>query len=96
MISGVAQVIAMKPIFRSVFSSGFLSCAIACNDATGSTFASAARAVLAPTARKKARRTSSTGNSAFISVASTKSCDSSSGLVARFCSAADSSASCAA
>ncbi len=50
MISGDAQVIAMKPIFRSFFSTGARSCAMACSDVSmpaGSAAAIAARAVLA-------------------------------------------------
>ena len=59
MISGVAQVIGMKPIFSSFFSSAPLSCAMACRLATGSTLAMAAMAVPLPTARRKRRRTAS-------------------------------------
>ncbi len=73
MISGVAQVIGMKPIFRSVFSSAPFSCAMACRLATGSTLAMAAMAVPLPTARRKRRRTSSCGNSALTRVASMNS-----------------------
>jgi hypothetical protein len=83
MISGVAQVMAMKPIFRSFFSSGALSWAMACSEVSapmGSTEAMAARAVLAPTAFRKPRRTLSTGNRALTMAASMKSRDSSSGL----------------
>ena len=74
MISGVAQVIGMKPIFRLVFSSepGFLpaSCAMACMLATGSRLEIAAMAVPLPTARRKRRRTASCGKIALTSVAS--------------------------
>ena len=70
MISGLAQVMGMKPIFSSFFSSGFLSWAMACSDAMGSTLAMAPIAVRRPTALRKARRTGSCGNSALISVAS--------------------------
>jgi hypothetical protein len=73
MISGVAQVMGMKPIFRSFFSSGALSWAMACSAPMGSTLAMAARAVLAPTAFRKPRRTLSTGNSALTRLASMKS-----------------------
>ncbi len=78
MISGVAQVIAMKPIFRSRFSSGpppFAppSCAIASSAPSGSSEVIAARAVVAPTACRKRRRRGSLGSSAFTSVASMKS-----------------------
>ena len=76
MISGVAQVIGMKPILRLVFSSspGFLpaSCAIACMLATGSRLEMAAIAVPLPTARKKRLRTSSCGKMALTKVASMK------------------------
>ena len=77
MISGVAQVMGMKPIFRLVFSRepAFLpaSCAMACMLATGNTLAMAAMAVPLPTARKKSRRTFSCGKIAFIKVASMNS-----------------------
>ena len=56
MMSGVAQVIGMKPIFKLGFSSGPLSWAMACKLATGNTLAMAAMAVFLPTARKKLRR----------------------------------------
>ena len=82
MISGVAQVMAMKPIFRSFFSGVPLSCAMACSEAMGSTEAMAARAVLAPTARKKPRRTLSTGNSALTRLASMNAREASSRLCA--------------
>jgi hypothetical protein len=75
MISGLAQVMAMKPILRSFFSSGPRSCAMACSAPMGSTDAMAARAVLTPTAFRKPRRTLSTGNSALTSAASMKSRD---------------------
>ena len=70
MISGVAQVMGMKPIFRSFFSGAPLSCAIACRLAMGSTLPMAAIAVRRPTARRNLRRCASCGKSAFISVAS--------------------------
>lgn len=70
MISGLAQVMGMKPIFRSFFSRPFFSCAMACKLAIGSTLAMAAIAVRRPTPFRKARRTGSCGNSALISVAS--------------------------
>ncbi|MCY1368026.1 hypothetical protein D9M68_743940 [compost metagenome] len=73
MISGVAQVMGMKPILRLVFSSAPLSCAMACMVPTGSTLAMAAMAVPLPTARRNRRRCSSCGNSAFTSVASMNS-----------------------
>ena len=41
MMSGVAQVIGMKPIFKSFFSSGAFSCAIALSAASGNKLASA-------------------------------------------------------
>ncbi len=81
MISGVAQVIGMKPIFRSFFSTAPplpASCAIACRLAIGNTLPTAAIAVWRPTALMKLRRSASCGNSAFISVASTNSFDSAS------------------
>ena len=79
MISGVAQVMGMKPIFRSFFSSApVVPCAIACSDAMGSTLEMAAIAVLRPTAFRKRRRSASCGNSAFTSAASTKLADSAS------------------
>jgi hypothetical protein len=65
MMSGVAHVIGMKPIFKFVFSSGPLSCAMACKLATGNTLAMAAMAVFLPTARKKLRRSASCGNKAL-------------------------------
>jgi hypothetical protein len=46
---------------------------MACSAEIGSTDAMAARAVLAPTAFRKPRRTLSTGNSAFTRLASMKS-----------------------
>src|SRR6266403_457988 len=61
MISGLAQVIAMKPIFRSFFSGAMASSA-----PNGKTDATAAYAVDAPTARRKRRRASSRGTSARI------------------------------
>ena len=74
MISGVAQVIGMKPILRLVFSSApCFSCAMACMLATGNTLAMAAMAVPLPTALMKRRRTASCGNSALTSVASMNS-----------------------
>ena len=73
MISGVAQVIGMKPIFKSFFSSAFLSWAMACRLARGSTLPMAAIAVPLPTARRKRRRMSSCGNRALTSVASMNS-----------------------
>jgi hypothetical protein len=82
MISGLAHVMAMNPIFRSFFSSGPRSCAMACSAPMGRTDAMAARAVFAPTAFRKRRRTLSTGNSAFTRLASTNSADSCSGLAA--------------
>ncbi len=42
MMSGLAQVIGMKPIFRSFFSGGFLSCAIASSAPNGKSDATAA------------------------------------------------------
>ena len=59
MISGVAQLIGMKPIFRFFFSSGPFSSAIACSDCSGSTLAMAAIAVPMPTALRKRRRVAS-------------------------------------
>jgi hypothetical protein len=67
----------MKPIFRSFFSSGPFSCAMACSAPSGSTDMIAARAVLAPTARRKLRRTLSIGNSAFMRLASSLALESS-------------------
>jgi hypothetical protein len=79
MISGVAQVVGMKPIFRSFFSSAPpLSWAMACRLATGNTLPMAAMALPLPTARKKRRRTASCGNSALTRLASMKSLDSAS------------------
>ena len=49
MMSGVAQVIGMKPIFKSFFSSGALSCAIAVNAPNGNKLAIAPSAVEDPT-----------------------------------------------
>ena len=72
MMSGVAQVMGMKPILRSFFSIGPLSCAMACRLATGSTLAIAAEAVRRPTALRKRRRRASCGNSALTRAASTK------------------------
>ena len=73
MMSGVAQVMGMKPIFRLVFSSAPFSWAMACMLATGNTLAMAAMAVLLPTAFRKRRRTASCGNNALTSVASMNS-----------------------
>ena len=73
MIRGVAQVIGMKPIFRSFFSSAPFSWAMACRLATGNTLAMAAMAVLLPTARRKRRRTASWGKMALTRVASMNS-----------------------
>jgi hypothetical protein len=73
MIKGLAQVMAMKPILRSFFSGVPRSWAMACKAPTGNKEAIAARAVPAPTAFKKLRRTLSTGNKDFTSVASMKS-----------------------
>ena len=75
MMSGDAQVIGIKPSLRSFFSSEPLSWAIASSAPSGNSDAIAARAVLAPTAFKKPRRTLSTGNSALTMVASIKLCD---------------------
>ena len=75
MISGVAQVMAMKPIFRSFFSSGPGVAAIASSAPIGSSEAIAARAVFAPTAFRKRRRSVSFGNSALTSVLSTRPCN---------------------
>ena len=77
MMRGDAQVIGMKPSLRSFFSSGPmpLSWAMASSAPSGKSEAIAARAVLAPTALKKPRRTLSTGNSALTMVASMKLCD---------------------
>src|SRR5260221_5199609 len=61
MISGVEQVIGMKPILSSFFSSAFFSCAIAVNAASGRNSATAAGAVEAPTARRNQRRFASFG-----------------------------------
>ena len=56
MMIGVAQVIGMKPTFRSFFSGGpALSCASAFATPRGKTEASAAAAVEAPTRATKAR-----------------------------------------
>jgi hypothetical protein len=76
MISGVAQVIGMKPIFRSRFSSARgLSCAIACMEPIGSTDAIAARAVLAPTALQEAPAQAIVGEQRRTRAASTNSSD---------------------
>ena len=56
MISGVAHVIAIKPIFKSGFSRGALSWAIACKAPTGRKPDSALIAPPVPTAFKNARR----------------------------------------
>lgn len=96
MISGVAQLMGMKPIFRLVFSSGPRSSAIACSDVSGSTLEMAAIAVPTPTAWRKRRRVTSLGKSARTAAASTKSCDSisrSRERASRACSAARSCAS---
>jgi hypothetical protein len=70
MMSGVAQVIGMKPIFKSVFSGLPLACASASSAPNGKNVESTALAVEAPTARRKRRRTASTGNSARIAAVS--------------------------
>ena len=72
MISGVAQVIAMKPILRSFFSSGAFSCAIACKEPTGKKPERALIAPPVPTAFKNARRRASCGKSALTRLASMK------------------------
>ena len=59
MINGVAQVIAIKPIFKSGFSNGAFSCAIACKDPIGKKPDNALIAPPAPTAFKNARLRSS-------------------------------------
>ena len=74
MINGVAQVMAMKPILRSFFSSGAGVAAIASSAPIGSSDAIAARAVVAPTAFRKRRRSVSFGSSALTSVLSTRPC----------------------
>jgi hypothetical protein len=57
MMIGVAQVIGMKPTFRSFFSSGpGLSCASVLATDIGKTDASAADAVAAPTRARNSRR----------------------------------------
>ena len=61
MMIGEAQVMVMNPIFRSFFSSGAVVCAIVSRAESGKIDAMAARAVLAPTAFKKPRRTLSFG-----------------------------------
>ena len=95
MMSGVAQVMAIKPILMLLFSSEpFFSCAIACNWLIGNREEIADIAVAPPTARKKLRRTLSCGNNAFTKVASTKSCESVSGLVPRLRKARISAALC--
>ena len=66
MMSGVAQVMGMKPTLRSFFSSLPFSCAMASRAPRGKTLAMAAIAVFAPTARRKRRRSASFGKSAFI------------------------------
>ena len=66
MMMGVAQVIGMKPIFRSVFS-GLPVCAnTSVAVAMGKKVETAAAAVDAPTAFRKPRRCMSFGNSARI------------------------------
>src|SRR5215470_10146454 len=65
MMIGVAHVIGMNPILRSRFSGGpGLSCAIAFATAIGNTEASAAVAVVEPTAARNARRPCSPPNTA--------------------------------
>src|SRR5882672_1607485 len=66
MMSGVAQVIGMKPIFRSFFSSAPLSCAIASSAPKGTRPEIAASAVDEPIADRNRLRVASSGNSARI------------------------------
>src|SRR6267154_1572769 len=66
MISGLAQVMAIKPILRSFFSGVALSCAIASSAPNGKKEDTAARAAEEPTAWRKRRRVSSLGKSARI------------------------------
>ncbi|MCY1235906.1 hypothetical protein D9M72_485360 [compost metagenome] len=73
MMSGVAQVMGMKPILRFFFSMVPLSWAIAWRLAIGSTLEIAAIAVPLPTARRKRRRTASCGKTALTRLASMKS-----------------------
>ena len=71
-MSGVAQVIGIKPTLSSFFSKGAFSCAIACNAPIGNTVLSALSALPEPTALKKARRFNSDGNKALTRLASIK------------------------
>ena len=74
MMIGVAHVIGMKPIFRSFFSIGpALSWAMASPACRGKTEASAATAVVAPTASRNARRPWSPPNTARSMARSTTS-----------------------
>src|SRR5258706_31162 len=66
MISGLAQVMAIKPILRSFFSGVALSWAIASSAPNGKKEDTAARAAEEPTAWRKRRRVSSLGKSARI------------------------------
>src|SRR5882762_10386876 len=66
MISGLAQVMAIKPILRSFFSGVALSCAIASSAPKGKKEDTAAIAAEEPTAWRKRRRASSLGKSARI------------------------------
>src|SRR6266850_5723134 len=68
MISGLAQVMAMKPILRSFFSGVALSWAIASSAPNGKMEETAAIAAEEPTAWRKRRRVSSLGKSARITV----------------------------
>ncbi len=71
MMIGVAQVIGMKPTFRSFFSGAPPAAKASAAVRIGNTSASAAAAVVAPTALRNARRCTALGNIARIRPAST-------------------------
>ena len=71
MMMGVAQVMGMKPILRSVFSSLPFSAASALAAPIGNSVEIAAIAVPAPTARRKLRRSWSSGKRPRITADST-------------------------
>src|SRR5258706_2974537 len=94
MISGLAQVMAIKPILRSFFSGVALSCAIASSAPKGKKEDTAAIAAEEPTAWRKRRRASSLGKSARITADSitrrlsvSASSDRGSSAIANSCSA---------
>jgi hypothetical protein len=88
MMIGEAQVIGMKPILRSAFSSARGVCASAsAARSSGKIEARAAAAVPAPTARRNVRRVASCRNNAFTSAVSAMRVNSASPCGTASCSA---------